>query len=98
MPLHSSRWAPTCLDSHMQGEIVTEIHRCGVVEHQEFVEAGTRLVAFLPEALSMRLEGLGLLETLDASDNADPLVLVEDWEDLEVEADYDSEDTLVSWE
>lgn len=79
----------------VQGEIVTEIHRCGVVEHQDFVEAGTRLIAFLPVALSMRLEGLGLLETLDLSHTDDASILVEDWEDLEIEADSESEDSLL---
>ena len=49
---------------YTRGEIVTEIHRGGVVRSEEFTEAGTRLVASLPLALANRLEGLGLLEPM----------------------------------
>ena len=68
---------------YTRGEIVTEIHRGGVVESEEFTEAGTRLTAHLPLALASRLEGLGLLEALEEP----PLeALPEDVEALSVES------------
>lgn len=71
----------------MQGEIVTEIHRGGVVEAQEFTEAGTRLTAHLPLALSNRLEGLGLLEPLVELPPQEMEPLSEDTEPLSEESD-----------
>lgn len=42
----------------LQGSVVEEIHRVGVVEEEEYVEAGVHITAFLPTAVAKRLHHL----------------------------------------
>ena len=51
---------------YSKGELVTAVHRQGVVEKKEFTADGTRLTAYLPSSLSAQLQGMGLMETTTA--------------------------------
>ena len=51
---------------YSKGDLVTAVHRLGVVEKKEFTADGTRLTAHLPSALSAQLQGLGLVEASPA--------------------------------
>jgi len=65
---------------YSKGDLVTAVHRLGVVENKEFTADGTRLTAYLPSALSSQLQGLGLVEATparNASNGADHSVLFE---------------------
>ena len=65
---------------YSKGDLVTAVHRLGVVEKKEFTADGTRLTAYLPSALSAQLQGLGLVEATPArtaSNGADHFVLFE---------------------
>ncbi len=44
----------------LQGELVDEIHRTGVVESTEFTESGTEVRGRVPPSLAMRLRQLRL--------------------------------------
>ena len=65
---------------YSKGDLVTAVHRMGVVEKKEFTADGTRLTAYVPSALSAQLQGLGLLEATPprtAGNEADHSVLIE---------------------
>ena len=42
----------------LQGELVGEIHRIGIVEREEFLPAGSHITARVPVPLAMRLAPL----------------------------------------
>ncbi len=49
-----------CLGGVLQGELVDEIHRTGVVDSTEFTETGTEVRGRVPPALAQRLRPLRL--------------------------------------
>ena len=62
----------------LQGELVDEVHRSGVVERTEYGSEGTEVAALVPPALASRLRPLRIDPGAEESESEDKERAVED--------------------
>ena len=51
-----------CVLPYSAGELLAEMHKVGTIVEESYVDVGTRVVAFVPRSLAMRLKKMAFVQ------------------------------------